>query len=100
MTNFYDIPGEQGEIRVMSDLQRVLSPSWSSDLATDLADLDSDLADLWGSVGHLVLSLEAGARAQRELMRSLWAGEVNRRRDTIALLNRGGWPNAQRLLYM
>ena len=59
------------------------SAAESSDLATDLADLNSDLADLWGSVGHLVLSLEAGARAQRELMRSLWAGEVARRRRLV-----------------
>ena len=83
VTNFRHIPGEQGEIRVWSDLPRVLSPSWSNDLAADLADLDSDLADLWGSVGHLVLSLEAGARAHRELMRSLWAGEVARRRRLV-----------------
>ena len=67
-----------------SDISRVLSPSWTRPPGTD--DLEeTDLTLTWGSVGYVVLSLEAGARGrdQRRLMRSLWAGQLARQQRLV-----------------
>ena len=75
------ITGEQGEVRLRSDIERVLSPSWSLAQPHE----EPDLSLTWGSVGYLVLSLEAGERGrdQRRLMRSLWAGRLARQQRLV-----------------
>ena len=66
-----------------SDLERVLSPSWSRSHGGDIGE--ADLTHSWASVGYIVLS-EAGARGQRQLMRSLWTRRLARHQRLVFVM--------------